>query len=265
MGVGCQVNNIYRVVFSENDKDYIQNVTNNNIKMINDNELNILKKVCEKIQLKYKSYLSKKKLQLLFNEQKEKTLKILVNKKLINNKEISESKSEQLYQKLLSEKKIKKFKEIIEKNISLNNKLNTLKNYCFDFPFYIQTKNNEIYKGSFNCNKHYHGYGVVYEFNPKNKKNSRTEGIFTNGFLCGYGRIFLSDGEIFMGEFMYNKLNGLGTYIKNDGEIYKGSFFEGLPQGNGRELFSDGSRFEGFYLAGKKKTWKVYLEKWKFL
>ena len=92
---------------------------------------------------------------------------------------------------------------------------------------------------------------MIYEFNSEKKKDSKTEGIFNNRFLNGFGRIFLPNEEMLVGNFIYNKLNGIGEYYINDGSIYKGSFFEGLPQGNGQVIFNNGSIFTGFYLAGK--------------
>jgi hypothetical protein len=161
---------------------------------------------------------------------------------------------------LISAKKIKIFEEIIKNNKNIQKKLNSIKDYTFNFPFYVEISEEKIYKGSWNYNKNYSGYGTIYEFNSEKNRDSRTEGIFIDGLLNGYGRIFLSNEEMLVGEFMYNKLNGLGEYYRNDGSIYKGSFFGGLPQGNGEEIFNDGSTFSGFYLAGKKKygkySWK---------
>ena len=114
----------------------------------------------------------------------------------------------------------------------------------------------EVYKGSWSLNKKYHGYGVKYEFNTINNTDSRTEGTFNNGLLFGYGRIILSNGEIFYGRFANGKMMGSGEYTRKDGSKYKGQFLEGLPHGKGKETMIDGGTFEGDYFWGKPKKGK---------
>ena len=218
-------------------------------------EKNTMDKII-KIQKNYRCFLVKNKLLSLKKELKEKIFNELDNEKLIDLNKILESKSEQYYKKLLSSKKIKPFEELINNNKNIQKNLNLIKNYSFNFPFNVKISEDKIYKGSWSYNKKFHGYGIIYEFNSEKNKDSKTEGIFNKGFLNGFGRIFLSNEEMLIGDFIYNKLNGLGEYFRNDGSIYKGSFFEGLPQGNGQEIFSNGSIFTGFYLAGKKKHGK---------
>jgi hypothetical protein len=116
---------------------------------------------------------------------------------------------------------------------------------------------NEVYKGSWNLNKKYHGYGVKYEFNTNNNTDSRTEGTFNNGLLFGFGRIILSNGEIFCGQFAYGKMTGRGEYQRMDGSKYEGEFSEGIPHGKGKEKMSDGSTFEGIYFGGMRKKGKI--------
>ena len=236
---------------STNENELIRNINNNPIFL----EKKTLDKII-KIQKKCRYFLSKKKLLNLKKSSKEDIFKELDTKKLIDFNKILECKSEIYYNKLIFSNKIKPFEELIKENKDIQKKLDLIKNNSFNFPFYVQDSEDKVYKGSWNFNKNYHGYGIIYEFNSKKERDSKTEGIFEDGFLNGFGRIFLSNDEMLIGEFKYNKLNGSGEYYRNDGSIYKGGFFDGLPQGNGEEIFNNGSTFTGFYLAGKKKHGK---------
>ena len=205
------------------------------------------------IQKKYKSYNSRKK-NIISNISKIK--KELEFKKLINFNKILECKSEQYYNFLILSKKIIPFEELIKNNKKIQKKILSLKNNSFSFPYHVSISENKIYKGNWSLNKNFNGFGEYFEFNIEKNIDSKTEGIFEEGALNGLGRIFLSNEEYLIGEFIFNKLNGLGEYHRNDGSIYRGSFFDGLPQGNGEEIFQNESSFKGFYLAGKKKHGK---------
>ena len=217
-----------------------------------------------KLQRKYRSYKnildSKLKLQNIIDSYKLKIISELDKKKLINDQIISESKSEQYYSKLLINGSIKSFMEIINNNKFFKNRLRILEKYSLFVPYYVVTSENEVYKGSWNCNKKYHAYGVLYSFNLPDNRDSRTEGIFHNGLLNGLGRIFFSDGELIKGNFSFGRLNGKGSFKRNDGSSYEGDFYEGIPHGSGKEMSNDGTFFCGTYIAGKKKhgkiTWK---------
>ena len=209
------------------------------------------------IQKTFKAYNSKKKfLSKLKSSKEAKIFKELKPKKLINFNKILESKSYQYYSSLISSKKILPFKEIISNNKKLQKKLLSFKNNSFDFPFHVLITENRIYKGNWSISKNFNGYGQLFEFNNDKNFDSITEGIFEEGSLNGFGRIFLSREEYLIGDFIFNKLNGSGEYHRNDGSIYRGSFFDGLPQGNGEEIFGNQATFKGFYLAGKKKYGK---------
>lgn len=181
----------------------------------------------------------------------------LDKKKLINDDIITECESEKLYQKLILTGKIKSYMEIVNSNKTIKKDLRRLEKLSFFIPNYIVASPTEVYKGSWNLNKKYHGYGIKYEFNTQNNIDSRTEGTFNNGLLFGFGRIILSNGEQFIGRFANGKMMGNGEYIRKDGSIYKGQFFEGLPHGKGNEIMSDGSLFDGDYFWGKPKRGKI--------
>ena len=209
------------------------------------------------IQTNYRTHLCQNHLKHLIQILKNNLLVKCDKNKLINIQVLKKCRSEQYYQKLLSENKIKPFiEEYIKNNSLLSKQFSQLSKNVISIPYPVVTSNTQVYIGSYNLNKNFHGYGVIYDFDDEKNRDSRTEGIFTDGNLNGYGRIFLSSNEILKGDFALNKLNGFGEYIRNDGSIYEGTFFNGHPQGNGREKFNDGSFFEGFYIDGKKKNGK---------
>ena len=217
------------------------------------------------IQSNYRTHLCIKKLKNLIETQKKKLLIYCDKKKLINIQVLKKCKSEKYYQKLLSTKKIKPFLEqYINNNYLLSKQFSIISKNSILIPYAVVTSNTQVYIGSFNLNKKFQGYGIIYDFDDDKNKDSRTEGIFTNGELNGLGRVILSSNEILSGDFLLNKLNGFGEYLRNDNSKYIGTFFNGLPQGNGKEIFNDGSFFEGFYIKGKKKNGKFVFKNGNF-
>jgi hypothetical protein len=188
---------------------------------------------------------------------KEQIFTQLDEKKLINEDIISESMSEKVYQNLLLNGKIKSYMEIANNNKKIKNNLRHSEKYTFFIPNYIVASPKEVYKGSWNLNKKYHGYGVKYEFDQNKNTDTRTEGTFNNGLLLGCGRIIMSNGEIFFGEFSHGKMVGYGEYQREDGSKYEGQFVEGVPHGKGTETMADGSTFEGVYFGGIRKQGKI--------
>ena len=248
MGAGCF--NIQQREY--NDDNNYQNKINNNPQFV---QVQSIYKII-RIQRAVKVYLAKINLANKVKLLSKLLLRDLEDKKLLNTEIIENSKSEKHYQSLLQAEKIKPFSEYIKRNPNIISKLKIISKYTIEIPYYIVTSSKEAYKGSWNLNKNYHGYGIIYQFNNVTGKERRIEGIFTKGILNGYGRIINSDEEMLRGDFAKNKLNGMGEYHRKDGSIYLGSFYEGHPQGNGRETFKDGSFFEGYYVKGKKKHGK---------
>ena len=209
------------------------------------------------IQKKYREYNSKKNNIMYIKISTEaKIYKELESQKLINFNKILESKSHQYYTNLISTKKILPFEELISRNSKLQQKINSLKNNSFSFPFHVCLSENKIYKGNWSLSKNFNGYGQLYIFNSEKNADTLTEGIFEENSLNGFGRMFLSEKEYIIGEFIFNKLNGFGEYYRNDGSVYRGGFFDGAPQGDGEEIFLNGAIFKGFYLSGQKKHGK---------
>ena len=219
-----------------------------------------------KIQKNFRRFLSKIKFKSYFNNAKKIIINDLDKKKLMNQNIIEECESEKIYQKLIAQEKIQPFDVQINpdlnKNIRDKNLINfysILSKYSFNIPYYIVTSPNEVYKGSWNLNKRYHGYGIKFEFDLKNNLNKRTEGIFFDGFLTGQGIIITSEGEIFIGNFIRNQLNGEGEHHRKDKSIYKGQFKNGKYNGFGKEILNINeinSFFEGIFFEGEKKYGK---------
>ena len=209
-----------------------------------------------KIQSCIRRFLFEKKLKIIIDSKQSQISNELENKKLINETNITECESYIIYSKLISENEISPYLEEIEKNQNYNNIIKNLTKYCFTIPYYIVTSPNEVYKGSWNLYKKYHGHGVKFEFDEKKTKNKRIEGIFMNGFLFGQGLIIFSNGEILKGNFIKNYLNGAGEHIRKDKSRYIGEFRNGKYSGIGQEIFPDESKFEGFFTEGEKKYGK---------
>ena len=192
-------------------------------------QINKIEKII-KLQKNIRKFLSLLKFQIHFNEVKTNVVNELDQKKLMNQNNVTECESEKFYQKFISKEKIQEF----TKNNNFNKFYSNLSKYSFSIPYYIVTSPNEVYKGSWNLNKRYHGYGIKFEFDLIKNGNKRTEGIFFDGFLTGQGLVITSEGEIFMGNFIRNKLDGEGEHYRKDNSIYKGEFKNGKYDGLGK-------------------------------
>ena len=120
---------------------------------------------------------------------------------------------------------------------------------------YIQMNKNEIYIGSFNLNKKYNGYGILY-MNSNNNYN-KYEGIFNNGKLenFSYG-IYSSLEIIYYGYWKNNLKNGEGEEIylgnnKNNFYYYKGKYLNDSKI-YGKLYFKDNSFYEGSFNENDK-------------
>ena len=89
------------------------------------------------------------------------------------------------------------FSEQLKINQELNNLYSKISKFSFVIPNYIATSPNELYNGSWNISKRYHGHGIKYQFN--NKKNYKGE--FKNGKYDGIGKEYCLDGSYFEGFF----------------------------------------------------------------
>lgn len=129
--------------------------------------------------------------------------------------------------------------------------------------FLDKDKKTEIYKGSWiivnkdiqegeeilnlNSNMKFHGYGVYIK-----KDNTVQEGIFRYGELDGPGKIYVNNGDTFIGNYEKGLLNNKGVFVDFAGDVYEGDFRDNIMEGNGQETFIDGSSFKGEYKNNKK-------------
>ena len=113
--------------------------------------------------------------------------------------------------------------------------------------------------GNSNCQME--GYGIYY----LNDNKVVTEGVWIKGDII-YGRIFLANGDIYIGDMKNSLPNGKGKYIFANKDIYEGDFNQGDMTGKGIfTFFSDNSRYEGDiekgYFKGKgKMKWSNGIE-----
>ena len=104
----------------------------------------------------------------------------------------------------------------------------------------IKFNNGNCYYGNWNENCLMEGYGIYYI----KEDDVVTEGVWLKGILI-FGRIFLSNGDIYEGEINNSVFNGKGKLNFFNGEIYEGDFFEGEMSGNGTFIFPDKTKYEG--------------------
>lgn len=124
-------------------------------------------------------------------------------------------------------------------------------NNTFLIPFgalYVdKLHNNDIYQGTWNIEKKFHGYGILVK-----SDGSKYQGFWEHGLLVGEGRFYTATGDFFEGRFVNGVAQGFGVFIHNDGTTYKGDWLNDQPHGHGKEYFPDGSYFEGSFVLGKK-------------
>jgi hypothetical protein len=168
-----------------------------------------------------------------------------------------------------------------------NNKKDGYGNYIF-FP-YGKNKYGEFYSGEWKNGK-MNGKGYFNRWGHKNV-GYWVKGIFNKGIIknrdgsferLGYieyigelssksngrvpmvngkGIIYLSNGEVYVGEFKDDEINGNGKYTFANGEVYVGEFKDDeingngkytFANGNGKYTFANGDVYEGKWENGKK-------------
>jgi hypothetical protein len=110
----------------------------------------------------------------------------------------------------------------------------------------IKFKNNNIYNGNWNKDGEMEGYGIYY----LNDRQIITEGVWNNGNIV-FGRIFLSNGDIYEGEMKNSIPDGKGKliFVKNK-EKYIGDFKMGEMTGKGTFIFEDNTEYSGYIENG---------------
>lgn len=67
----------------------------------------------------------------------------------------------------------------------------------------------------------------------------------------GFGKLVLSTGEVYLGDFHLGKRHGKGKLIFSaTGDVYEGDWSHDKMQGKGRYTYSNGKVFEGDYVEG---------------
>ena len=173
--------------------------------------------------------------------------------------EVNESKLNDEFTKYFDEKinyigkyvTLQNFEYKINKNI-----LNCINKHPFKIPENISNNynsfkinpiefnNGNIFFGHWNSKLEMEGYGKYL----LTKENVFAEGIWEQGDLK-YGRVFLPNGEIYIGEFKNSEFNGKGKLISHD-EVYEGDFVNGDEFGKGKITFEDGTVYEGDIMKG---------------
>ena len=160
------------------------------------------------------------------------------------------------------------FNNIINKDINNYIKKNVI-NFKDRIPQNISTfqlepikfKNNNIYYGNWNNNCQMEGYGIYY----LNDNKVITEGVWNKGDII-YGRIFLTNGDIYIGEMKNSLPDGKGKYIFANKDIYEGDFKQGDMTGKGIFIFfPDNTKYQGdiekgFFNGKGKMIWNNGVE-----
>lgn len=115
----------------------------------------------------------------------------------------------------------------------------------------IIVNNKTIYRGFFK-NELAHGYGT-YSF----QNGMVFEGSFVNGFIQGKGSLTSANQEsLYIGQFYHGSAIGAGRLSLSEGTVYVGEFNHNvqarmpIPQGVGKLTFKDGLAYEGIFING---------------
>ena len=107
----------------------------------------------------------------------------------------------------------------------------------------IEFNNGNVYKGGWNENLKMEGQGKYY----LKEDGVLAEGLWKEGNLV-YARVFIGKEDsfdIFEGEMKNSSFYGKGKLILSNGVIYEGDFIDGEKTGNGKIIFEDKTVYEG--------------------
>lgn len=68
----------------------------------------------------------------------------------------------------------------------------------------------------------------------------------------GYGKLVYIKGDVYFGDFAYDRKNGHGKLIFYNGDLYDGEWKEDQFHGHGVYSYSNGSIYDGNWFAGKR-------------
>ena len=124
----------------------------------------------------------------------------------------------------------------------------------------VEFTNGNVYKGGWSTEMNMEGLGKYY----LKEEGVLAEGIWKEGNLI-YARVFITKEndlfDIYEGNIRYSAFNGKGKLILSNGVRYEGDFEDGERTGYGKIFYDDGTVYEGQIekseLKGKgKMTWK---------
>jgi len=232
--------------FNNSEKEII---INNKITLINSNIKGFLlrKKYKEYLKLDLMDFTNELYFQFLFKSRNKKVSEIINND---NNGKIIE---------LLRTNWSEFYKE--DPNKDVNIEINKSKKYINGFIFKYKQKNFHsdniekclkyaayCYKGSVDIYTNSKcGYGEL-----TYSDGSQKLGIFYNDEFRGWNTYINSDGILFVGYFVKDKLNGKGLkYDLENDHLYKGDFADNLRHGYGTDIRKT-SKYEGQFFFDKK-------------
>ena len=117
------------------------------------------------------------------------------------------------------------------------------------FPNKVKVSNSddqnnlEIYDGEINSEGKKHGYGVL------TTPRYILKGTWRNGEFTGWGKEYMTNGDIYEGKFVNGVLSGIGIF-HNQNSKYVGDFVNGYMEGNG-ELTSEKYHYKGEFKNNK--------------
>jgi hypothetical protein len=104
-----------------------------------------------------------------------------------------------------------------------------------------------IYKGMVNDNMQREGYGKLYLSN-----GNIYEGFFVDNRMEGRGRLLNVEGYVIEGDFVNDIVSGYAKWMDTEGTVYKGNWSKNKKNGIGEETYLDGSHYFGNFVNGKK-------------
>ncbi len=83
-------------------------------------------------------------------------------------------------------------------------------------------------------------------------------GEWSHNFRQGKGKMMYANGDVYFGSFVRSKINGLGIMKYAQGGSYSGEWKDNLPDGKGKYLYANGEQYEGILVEGKRQGLGTY-------
>jgi len=115
------------------------------------------------------------------------------------------------------------------------------------FVSFNDSRNRIFFRGYMKNGFFHHGKGKLIMTD-----GSTYEGDFQDGRPQGKGKLIMADGSTYEGDFQDGKFHGKGKLIVVSGETYEGDFQDGLPHGKGKNIMPNRATYEGDWQNGKE-------------